>query len=75
MEELMARLVEYGGHIPADEVAHYAPFIVGFPTSDNPAAAEYPRILRPSMMPTPPAFDGPRAPLFERSDPNRLFER
>jgi hypothetical protein len=51
VEELLGRLVEYGEHIDVDEVAHYAPYIVVFPTSAAFDNVEYEYIPRPTEEP------------------------
>ncbi len=45
--ELLLRAVEYGGHIEAKEVEHFAPWVVAFPTSPAAATPPEPRRARP----------------------------
>lgn len=45
--ELLQRLVEYGPYIDQSEVDYYAPYIVGFPTSENYGHVEVPNRPRP----------------------------
>lgn len=68
LELLLERAVANGSHIPADEVAHYAPFIVRFPPEG--ATHSNVRIRRPANAPVflfnpddPEHRDGPPRPL------------
>lgn len=61
IETLLHRTIRYGEHIPLEEVDFYAPFIVGFPTSERFSGENYPRLERPSRV---PVFNRPRPALF-----------
>jgi hypothetical protein len=44
---MLQRLVDYGGFIEPEEVAHYAPWVVALPGESGNENPLYPRILRP----------------------------